>query len=229
MNILRASSQVADVAWNVVRSINRSLPEGRLPMPAWSDTPLKRKRERTFPPLGPRWTQSVCPKCLLEIRSSILHNDLSERALTDDTAVIEAQVLEEAGTGGSDHWSAQLYDHDRWGIMFIGGMWFQDLFDYELPNLQTSTAVVADAGLDPAIRASTEVAFSFKNAGGWRQIVEAARCAPSLSKWHKENGRHAIYSNHQFVPIGEVRSAPNAGSSPIPSIGDAEELADVLG
>ena len=97
MNILRASSQVADVAWNVVRSINRSFPEGHLPVPAWSSGPLKRKRERTFPPLGPRWTQSICPKCLLEIRNSILHNDLPERALIDESAVVRAQVLEEAG------------------------------------------------------------------------------------------------------------------------------------
>jgi 7,8-dihydro-6-hydroxymethylpterin dimethyltransferase len=97
MNILRASSQVADVAWNVVRSINRSLPEGRLPIPAWSDSPLKRKRERTFPPLGPRWTQSVCPKCLLEIRNGIIHDGLPARSLTDETAVVEAQVVEEAG------------------------------------------------------------------------------------------------------------------------------------
>jgi 7,8-dihydro-6-hydroxymethylpterin dimethyltransferase len=625
MNILRASSNVADVAWNVVRSINRSLPEGRLPIPAWSDTPLKRKRERTFPPLGPRWTQSVCPKCVLEIRNGILHNGLRAHALIDETAVVDAQVLEEAGsvllrkscdrhgpfedllasdaqffwrmehlypgcdyersdtdvhgihavrygrgsyvlidlttrcnmkcspcfmdanhldhvyepdleeikvlldqalsvqpkrefnilfTGGEptispnfieaveyassiglrrlhvatngirfaedtgfaraaraaglhgvflqidgmteeknahrgianyldvkmkaienisaagmrvtlqvtaingvnsdalgpivefaaknserifgvvfqpimfsgrdekvdaetryrkrytisqlasdlqtqtevnweplrdwwpmacysvfstlvdmlrpnrergsvfvnshpdsavfsaivvnretgrwyplgsffnvdrfltdlediidfargpalskaqvvlsvlrnldaakapndlslmdlylvfqqcmlraaesrdDHWSMQLYDRDRWAIMFIGMTWFQDLFNYELPNLHTSTAVVADAGLDPARCVSADVAFSFKNAGGWRQIAEAARHAPSLSKWHKENGRHPIYSNHQFVPIGEVRSVPKAGCSSSSSTTDAEELTDVLG
>lgn len=625
MNILRASSQVADVAWNVVRSINRSLPEGRLPIPAWSNSPLKRKRDRTFPPLGPRWTQSVCPKCVLETRNGILHNDFLESALTDEALMVEAQVLEEAGrvllrkscvrhgpledvlasnaqffwrmedlypgcdyersdtnvhgihavrygrgsyvlvdlttrcnmkcspcfmdanqldhvyepdmqeikalldqtlcvepkrefnilfTGGeptisphfveaveyarsiglerlhvatngikfaedagfaratraaglhgvflqidgmtkesnshrgianyldvklkaienisaagmrvtlqvtvingvnndalgpivefaaknserifgvvfqpimlsgrdeevddetryrkrytisqlaSDlqtqttvnweplrdwwpmacysvfstfvdmlqpnrdrgsvfvnshpdsavfsaivvnretkewyslgsffnvdrflidleeiidfargpalskaqivlsvlrnldaakapkglspmdlyrifqqcmfraagtgdgHWSERLYDHDRWSIMFIGMSWFQDLFNYELPNLHTSTAVVADAGLDPTRCVSADAAFSFKNAGGWRQIVEAARCAPSLSKWHKEHGRHPIYANYQFVPIGEVRSAPNAGCSSSPSATDAEELTDVLG
>jgi hypothetical protein len=49
--------------------------------------------------------------------------------------------------------------------MFIGGMWFQDLFNDELPNLQTSTAVVVDSGLDPTRRVSADVAFSFKNAG----------------------------------------------------------------
>jgi 7,8-dihydro-6-hydroxymethylpterin dimethyltransferase len=108
-------------------------------------------------------------------------------------------------------------------------MWFQDLFNYELPNLHTSTAVVADAGLDPARCISADVAFSFKNAGGWRQIAEAARHAPSLSKWHKEHGRHPIYSNHQFVPIGKIRSASNAArSSSIPAT-DAEVLTNVLG
>lgn len=625
MSILRASSQVADVAWNVVRSINRSFPEGHLPIPTWSDTPLRRKRERTFPPLGPRWTQSICPKCLLEIRNSILHHDLPAHALTDDSAVVEAQILEEAGrvllrkscdrhgpfedllasdarffwrmerlypgcdyersdtdvhgihavrygrgsyvlidlttrcnmkcspcfmdanhldhvyepdlqeikalldqalsvepkrefnvlfTGGEptisptfmeaveyassiglkrlhvatngirfaedasfaraaraaglhgvflqidgmteeknahrgianyldvklkaienisaagmrvtlqvtvingvnsdapgpivefaaknserifgvvfqpimfsgrdedvdaetryrkrytisqlasdlqtqtevnweplrdwwpmacygvfstlidmlqpnrergsvfvnshpdsavfsaiivnrdtrqwyplgsffnvdrflsdlegiidvargpalskaqvvlsvlrnldsakaphglspmdlyrifqqcvtraaeskdDRWSTQIYDHGRWAIMFIGMTWFQDLFNYELPNLRTSTAVVADAGLDPERCVSADVAFSFKNAAGWRQIVEAARCAPSLSKWHKEHGRHPIYANHQFVPLGAVRSLPNAECSSSSSTTNTEEVTDVLG
>jgi len=139
------------------------------------------------------------------------------------------QCMIRAVAGGNDGWSEQLYDHDRWAIMFIGGSWFQDLFNYELPNIQTSTAVVADAGLDPAYCAGAEVAFSFKNAGGWRQIAEAARCAPSLSKWHREHGRHTIYSNHQFVPMGEVQSAPNARRSSSSSSTDAEEFTNVLG
>jgi len=130
---------------------------------------------------------------------------------------------------GAADWSSQVYDEKSWSIVFIGGMWFQDLFNYELPNLHLSTAVVADPGLDPAYSAGADVAFSFKNAGGWRQIAEAARCAPSLSQWHREHGRHPIYANRQFVPIGEVRSAPNAGSSPIPSTTAGEELTDVLG
>ncbi|HUN86260.1 MAG TPA: radical SAM protein [Terracidiphilus sp.] len=139
------------------------------------------------------------------------------------------QCLIRAAMNGVEDWSAQVYDEKPWSLVFVGGMWFQDLFNYELPNLHLSTAVVADAGLDPAYSAGADVAFSFKNAGGWRQIAEAARCAPSLSQWHREHGRHLIYANRQFVPIGEVRSAPNAGSSPVPSITAAEELTDVLG
>lgn len=164
---------------------------------------------------------------------SVLRNLDVSKAPKDLRAIdlfhVFQQCMVRTAAGGSDLWSTRLYDNDRWGIMFIGGMWFQDLFNYELPNLQTSTAVVADPGLDPAYCAGTEVAFSFKNAGGWRQIVEAARCAPSLSKWHKEHGRHPIYANHTFVPIDEIRSVPNTWCSPALPATDAEELTNALG
>lgn len=139
------------------------------------------------------------------------------------------QCMVRATTQGSDNWSTKIYDRDRWGIMFIGGVWFQDLFNYDLHNIQMSTAVVADAGLDPAHFAGTEVAFSFKNAGGWRQVVEAARHAPSLSEWHKRHARHPIYANHQFIPIGAVLNASRAAASDPNGPADSEELEDVLG
>jgi hypothetical protein len=111
-------------------------------------------------------------------------------------------------------------------------MWFQDLFSYELPNIQTSTAVVADSGLDPASRESAEVAFSFKNAGGWRQIAEWARHAPTLSQWHREHGRHPIYANGQFVPIDHLQpvlKSPVSSRLPLATVATAsEEFADVL-
>jgi hypothetical protein len=145
-----------------------------------------------------------------------------------DLYQIFQQCMSRAAESVGNDWSTRLYDHDQWAIMFIGVSSFQDLFNYELPNLETSTAVVADAGLDPASCDGAEVAFSFKNAGGWRQIAEAARCAPSLSKWHKEHTRHRIYSNHQFVPISEVQNVSNAKRSSSLST-TAKELTDVLG
>ncbi len=126
-------------------------------------------------------------------------------------------------------WSSAIYDQQQWTVLIISGMWFQDLFSYELHNIQMSTAVVVDSGLDLERVQNAEVSFSFKNAGGWRQVAEWARHAPTLSQWHGEHGRHPIYSNHQVVRIGEVRSVPNAVrlSSSLPK--DAEELTDVLG
>jgi uncharacterized radical SAM superfamily Fe-S cluster-containing enzyme len=135
-------------------------------------------------------------------------------------------------TSQSRNWSSEIYDRQEWTVLFIGGMWFQDLFSYELPNIQTSTAVVADSGLDPASRESAEVAFSFKNAGGWRQIAEWARHAPTLSQWHREHGRHPIYANGQFVPIDHLQpvlKSPVSSRLPLATVATAsEEFADVL-
>ena len=111
-------------------------------------------------------------------------------------------------TSQSEDWSSALYDRQPWTILFVAGFWFQDLFSYELHNIQMSTAVVVDGGLDPERVQNAEVSFSFKNAGGWRQVAEWARHAPTLSQWHGEHGRHRIYANGQFVSIGQLRPTP---------------------
>jgi uncharacterized radical SAM superfamily Fe-S cluster-containing enzyme len=127
-------------------------------------------------------------------------------------------------TSQIDNWSARLYDREPWAILFIAGVWFQDLFSYELHNIQMSTAVVADAGLDPACVRNAEVSFSFKNAGGWRQVAEWARNAPSLSRWHSQHVRHRIYANGQFVSIDQLRSS----SALAPAAAHEEVLFNVL-
>jgi 7,8-dihydro-6-hydroxymethylpterin dimethyltransferase len=132
----------------------------------------------------------------------------------------------------SSTWSSAIYDRENWTVMFMAGMWFQDLYAYEIHNIQTSTAVVADGALDSAWKKSPDVSFSFKNAGGWRNIVEHARNATSTAEWHKNSGRHPIYARGRFVPIDQIRP------SSIPSVAQAvppasttvrlEDLADVL-
>ena len=98
MSILHVSSRAAGIAWNVAQLINRSLPEGQLPTPVWSSTPLKKKRERVSPPLGPRMAQSVCPKCLIEVRDGVLGCTMNATDLIDHPGVIDAEIVEEAGT-----------------------------------------------------------------------------------------------------------------------------------
>ncbi len=98
-------------------------------------------------------------------------------------------------------WSSAIYGKESWGLLFVGVSWFQDLYSYELHNIQMSTALVADLGLDPSKLEVSEVPFSFKNAGGWRQVSELSRNAPTLSQWHKAHGRHPIFANGQVVPF----------------------------
>jgi uncharacterized radical SAM superfamily Fe-S cluster-containing enzyme len=132
-------------------------------------------------------------------------------------------------TSQDENWSSDLYDRQLWTVFFIGGMWFQDLFSYELDNIQMSTAVVVDAGLDPARVENAEVSFSFKNAGGWRQIAERARHAPTLSQWHRQHGRHRIFANGQIIPVDQLQSsrkpARSSGSTAVTT--DKEEMANV--
>ena len=107
-------------------------------------------------------------------------------------------------TSQTIQWSRKIYDRQDWTVMFINAEWFQDLFLYELHNLEMATSVVADPGLDPDRTVNSEVVFSFKNAGGWRQVEEHARRASSLPAWHQEHGRHRIFANGQFVPIEQL-------------------------
>lgn len=55
-------------------------------------------KERAAPPLGPRITQSVCPKCLIEVRDGVLDGTVNATDMTDRPRVIDAEIVEEAGT-----------------------------------------------------------------------------------------------------------------------------------
>ncbi len=108
----------------------------------------------------------------------------------------------------------RIHPEDKWSLLMVTGAWFQDLFNYELPNIQLSTALVSDLGVKGTSPA--EISFSFKNAAGWRQIIETQDAVPTLSDWHRSQGRHAIYSNGALITIDELSSTlkqiPNATS-----------------
>ena len=55
------------------------------PTPKWSDKPLLKSYEKTKPPLGwPRTTDSLCPKCVPEIRQQILDGQLPVEVLLNE-------------------------------------------------------------------------------------------------------------------------------------------------
>ena len=73
--------QVGEAAWNAFQSVNGRVREGSKVAPAWAPGPLPKSYERTLPPLGyPRETDSLCPRCVIDTRKSILsgERDLSE-------------------------------------------------------------------------------------------------------------------------------------------------------
>src|SRR3974377_1240928 len=68
-------------------------------VPRWSDKPLLKSWEKTKPPLGwPRETDSLCPRCIPEVRKEILDGKTSLDVLyTQKPGEIKAQVIERDG------------------------------------------------------------------------------------------------------------------------------------
>jgi uncharacterized radical SAM superfamily Fe-S cluster-containing enzyme len=91
--------KVADLAWTLFQAINTKLPEGDLPRPKWAPGRMIKTRERSAPPLDfPRETDSLCPRCVPEIRERIIKGELNLDALvTGRPGEIKAQLIEENG------------------------------------------------------------------------------------------------------------------------------------
>ncbi|MGE5646387.1 MAG: radical SAM protein [Acidobacteriota bacterium] len=84
---------------------------------------------------------------------------------------------------------------DRWNVLFIAGMWFQDLFNYDFRR--TEQCII------PYATQEGEISFCAYNTGiGWRQIIEKIHMTATLTKWYEERGRHEIFAGNKSVPIG---------------------------
>ncbi len=90
--------RAANSLWSVARSLDRRFPEGTL-QPKWAPAPLLKQRERSFPPLGfPRKTDSLCPRCVSEVRAQILSGEADWKVLIEGKpGEIPAEIVEEGG------------------------------------------------------------------------------------------------------------------------------------
>ncbi len=94
----RAVSYAANAAWFVFDKVNQINPNPSF-TPKWSDKPLLKSWEKQKPPLGwPRETDSLCPKCVPEIRQQILDGKLPVEILENQkVGEIKAQIIERDG------------------------------------------------------------------------------------------------------------------------------------
>jgi uncharacterized radical SAM superfamily Fe-S cluster-containing enzyme len=101
LNRMKASlvTQIANLAWNGFQAVNTRLPEGELPQPRWAPGRIAKSRERSMPPLGfPRETDSLCPRCVPEIRDKIVRGETDlEALLKSRPGEIKAQLVEDSG------------------------------------------------------------------------------------------------------------------------------------
>ncbi|MGI9167382.1 MAG: radical SAM protein [Pyrinomonadaceae bacterium] len=86
---------------------------------------------------------------------------------------------------------------DRWNFLFIAGMWFQDLFNYDFRR--TEMCII------PYGTQEGEISFCAYNTGiGWRNIIENMHQNATVAKWYEENGRHEIFARGKEVQLAEA-------------------------
>ncbi len=86
---------------------------------------------------------------------------------------------------------------DRWNFLFIAGMWFQDLFNYDFRR--TEMCII------PYATQQGEISFCAYNTGiGWRNIIEKMHMTATLTKWYEEHGRHEIFAGNKPVPLAST-------------------------
>ncbi len=85
---------------------------------------------------------------------------------------------------------------DRWNFLFIAGMWFQDLFNYDFRR--TEMCII------PYGTQEGEISFCAYNTGiGWRNIIENMHQNATVAKWYEENGRHEIFARGKEVDLSD--------------------------
>src|SRR4051794_11580445 len=86
---------------------------------------------------------------------------------------------------------------DRWNFLFIAGMWFQDLFNYDFRR--TEMCII------PYGTQEGEISFCAYNTGiGWRNIIENMHQNATVAKWYEEHGRHEIFARGKEVKLSDV-------------------------
>jgi uncharacterized radical SAM superfamily Fe-S cluster-containing enzyme len=119
-------------------------------------------------------------------------------------------------TGGKLGFS-QKRRHD-WRVFFIGGMWFQDLFNYDFRR--TEMCII------PYATQMGEISFCAYNTGvGWRKIIEEMFQTATLAEWYKDKGRHEVFARGRNVPLpvlpGQTVPSPLAAPAPAPPAASA--------
>lgn len=83
---------------------------------------------------------------------------------------------------------------DPWNFLFVAGMWFQDLFNYDFRR--TEMCII------PYGTQEGEISFCAYNTGvGWRNIIEKMHMNATVAKWYRDYGRHAVYANNKALAL----------------------------
>src|SRR6478609_1621223 len=96
--IEKAVTVGANAAWQIFDRFNQ-INQNASFTPKWSEKPLLKSYEKTKPPLGwPRETDSLCPRCIPEIRQKIVDGEVDYKILLNQpVGEIKAKIIERDG------------------------------------------------------------------------------------------------------------------------------------
>jgi uncharacterized radical SAM superfamily Fe-S cluster-containing enzyme len=130
---------------------------------------------------------------------SLLRNFRPERAPSGYSfAELYRQFRSQIGATG-DRVGASEGDAAKfeWRFLFVAGMWFQDLYNYDFRR--TEMCII------PYGTELGEISFCAYNTGvGFRQIVEKMKRTATVAEWFKTRGRHPVYAKNQALPLPDA-------------------------
>ncbi len=103
------------------------------------------------------------------------------------------QFLSQTGVAHAGEDDAKGFE---WRALFVAGMWFQDLYNYDFRR--TELCII------PYGTQMGEISFCAYNTGvGWRNILEKMKANATLAEWYRTHGKHPVYAKHEELPIIE--------------------------
>ncbi len=106
------------------------------------------------------------------------------------------QFLSQTGAAHAGENDAKDYE---WRVLFVAGMWFQDLFNYDFRR--TEMCII------PYGTQLGEISFCAYNTGvGWRNIIEKMKANASVAEWYQTKGRHPIYAKNKDLPLPDFEN-----------------------
>jgi uncharacterized radical SAM superfamily Fe-S cluster-containing enzyme len=123
-------------------------------------------------------------------------------------ATLVRQFLSQTGARDGVGASAGDASQFEWRVLFVAGMWFQDLYNYDFRR--TEMCII------PYGTQEGEISFCAYNTGvGWRQVVEKMHASASLADWNRTRGRHPVYAKNQSLTLPAPRQGKGGIRLPI--------------
>ena len=133
---------------------------------------------------------------LAEVALAMMKNFDAAKAPVSFPTLLK-QFISQTGARGSKIGEHESDAHEfEWRILFVAGMWFQDLFNYDFRR--TEMCII------PYGTQMGEISFCAYNTGvGWRNIIEKMKATATVADWYKTHGRHPVYAKNQVLPLSE--------------------------